>query len=657
MLSAALVHIVLGANAPAECPVCEPCAAPLETTSGIPLWMSIGFGTVLLMLSGCFSGLTLGLLGLDKIALKAIADSPVQEIYPDDTNEEKAKKRSANSDREAAQKITPLRKKSNLLLCTLLLGNVMVNVMIPILLADLTGGMMGFIFSTCFIVIFGEIVPQATCSRYALQIGALSIPLVQFFKCVLLPLTVPIAYFLDLALGADLGQLYDTDQLEQLLLIHLQQGHLVSNEYTILQRALALAKTEVSAVMTFDRNVYSVGADDVLTESKLIEIWQKGHSRIPVIAEEEVMVDSLVRRPEQLEIASGLAPVEVAIDRRYTCIGVLFAKDLITVRPEDGLTARQVVSFYSRGLPPTVRKEEKLDKVLENFRRRKVHLALVEECVSVAGKDPQTERIGIVTLEDVLEHLVGQEFVDEHDVVEDVSAQQLKRTRRHSTPIVSFRSRKKTEFEVDEATGVAGYLLRSYPENFAHLEFNKLVNMVMDTSKHFLITGGGIHTPPQDSLAWLYRKGTPLSKFTFILGGDVRVISGDEQVEVTLGPFRALGIRALSGVGGTCDFDAYCTSTVRIIQIDHTDMVALTRSTSGGPRAPPRSTRPTSHPLVPPPAPISSSPKLVCHQDPREATSPRTPAQPAPPLPTPTRGAPAEPQKGSSYRSGMHSDN
>jgi len=71
----------------------------------------------------------------------------------------------------------------NLLLCTLLLGNVAVNALLSILMADLTGGMTGFLVSTFAIVIFGEIVPQASCSRYPLEIGSLCVPVRTVSTC------------------------------------------------------------------------------------------------------------------------------------------------------------------------------------------------------------------------------------------------------------------------------------------------------------------------------------------------------------------------------------------------------------------------------------------------------------------------------------------
>ena len=73
---------------------------------------------------------------------------------------------SGNSiDTEYALAIIPVRQSGNFLLCTLLLGNVAVNAALSILLTELSGGILAFLISTALIVIFGEIIPQATCSR------------------------------------------------------------------------------------------------------------------------------------------------------------------------------------------------------------------------------------------------------------------------------------------------------------------------------------------------------------------------------------------------------------------------------------------------------------------------------------------------------------
>ena len=102
--------------------------------------------TTLITLSGCFSGLNLGVLGLEVSDLEIIAEEPFAD--PD----EKARGM-------LARKLLPIRRRGNLLLCAILLGNVAVNSLLSILSADIVGSGAGFFISTCLIVVFGEIVP------------------------------------------------------------------------------------------------------------------------------------------------------------------------------------------------------------------------------------------------------------------------------------------------------------------------------------------------------------------------------------------------------------------------------------------------------------------------------------------------------------------
>ena len=104
-----------------------------------------------------------------------------------------------------AERILPLRKRGNLLLCSILLGNVAVNSLLSILMANLTSGMVGFLSSTFLIVIFGEIVPQSICSRYGLFTGYILAWLLWILIVLTFVISFPISAILDKVLGEEVG--------------------------------------------------------------------------------------------------------------------------------------------------------------------------------------------------------------------------------------------------------------------------------------------------------------------------------------------------------------------------------------------------------------------------------------------------------------------
>jgi Cyclin M transmembrane N-terminal domain len=132
--------------------------------TAIPFGIQISLVVFLLGVSALFSGLTLGLMSLDLSGLEIVMSG-------DD----------AQSARYA-KKIYPIRTNGNLLLCTLVLGNVAVNAVISILMANYTGGLVGVLSSTFLIVIFGEITPQAAVSCGVGLWGV--VPQVVFMCCI-----------------------------------------------------------------------------------------------------------------------------------------------------------------------------------------------------------------------------------------------------------------------------------------------------------------------------------------------------------------------------------------------------------------------------------------------------------------------------------------
>mgnify|MGYP000418357078 CR=1 FL=1 len=161
---------------------------------------------ILICLSATFSGLTLGLMGLDPYGLEIIIQADPEGI-----------------DAKRAAKILKFRRDGNLMLCTLLLGNVAVNALLPIYLDELLGQLVAFFISTFALVILGEITPQAVCSRYALAIGSKLIWLLVIFTVLLYVIAKPIALILDQVLGEEMGTIHNKNQLVEIVQFHMDQ--------------------------------------------------------------------------------------------------------------------------------------------------------------------------------------------------------------------------------------------------------------------------------------------------------------------------------------------------------------------------------------------------------------------------------------------------
>lgn len=149
----------------------------------LPVWVTIICLVCLLSLSGLFSGLNLGLMSLTPHDLIVIQEAGT----PDD--------------RKYAKRIYPVRKHGNFLLCTILMGNVLVNSTTTLLLDTLISGGFAVAGATLAIVIFGEIIPQAICSRHGLKVGSETILLTRLFMVATFVVSYPLSKLLDIILG------------------------------------------------------------------------------------------------------------------------------------------------------------------------------------------------------------------------------------------------------------------------------------------------------------------------------------------------------------------------------------------------------------------------------------------------------------------------
>ena len=161
------------------------------------VWLGIVF---CISQSAMFSGLNLALIGIGRLRLEV----------------------ESASGSKAAKRILQLRQDANFLLTTILWGNVGINVLLTLLSNSVLAGVSAFLFSTGFITFFGEIAPQAYCSRNALKTGSLLAPVLKIYQIVLYPVAKPSALILDWTLGPEGIQYFRERDIHNLIQKHIE---------------------------------------------------------------------------------------------------------------------------------------------------------------------------------------------------------------------------------------------------------------------------------------------------------------------------------------------------------------------------------------------------------------------------------------------------
>jgi len=314
---------------------------------------------VLVIFSALFSGLTLGLLSLDTHSLR---------------------RRAKHGDTEAAV-IYPIRVKGNLLLTTLLLGNVAVNTTLSIFLGSIAPGLVAGLIATTLIVLFGEILPQAIISRHALWFGSRTMWFTKVAIVVFYPVAWPIAKLLDHFLGSELPAIYSNKELMDIISEHEDSEHspIDADEERIVHGALQFSHLRVREVMTKADQVVMYDENQRLNHNFFTEVNEAGYSRLPIY--------------------SG---------NRNNVIGILYVKDLL-VEDED-ISIKQTEEALDRDCLQ-VKGGELLDSVLGRMLKSKQHIALV--------RNRKGKFLGVIALEDIIEEIIQQEIEDEGDEDDD----------------------------------------------------------------------------------------------------------------------------------------------------------------------------------------------------------------------------------------------
>ncbi|CAI9281694.1 unnamed protein product [Lactuca saligna] len=376
----------------------------------------------LVAFAGMMAGLTLGLMSLGLVDLEVL----IQSGRP--------------KDRIHASKIFPVVKNQHLLLCTLLIGNALAMESLPIFLDKLVPPWAAVLISVTLILMFGEIMPQAVCTRYGLTVGATLAPFVRVLLWLFFPIAYPISKALDWMLGKGHAALLRRAELKTFVDFHGNEagkgGDLTHDETTIIAGALELTEKTAKDAMTPISKAFSLDLDGTLTLDTLNAIMTMGHSRVPVYSGD-----------------------------RTNIIGIILVKNLLAVDPDDAVPIRKMLLRKV----PRVTDNMPLYDILNEFQKGHSHIAVVykdlkksketEKSANKASLDdvesdgdenmvkrspPSTPAfkkrhrgcsfcildldsnpipkypsnqivVGVITMEDVIEELLQEEILDETD--------------------------------------------------------------------------------------------------------------------------------------------------------------------------------------------------------------------------------------------------
>lgn len=319
---------------------------------------------ILLGMSAFFSGSETALMAISKISLKRLGETKPRRV----------------------RIIEHLLDKPEKLIGTILLGNNLVNVAMSALAAAFAlslWGEKGIVYVTVVltlaILIFAEITPKVYAKYYNERLSMFSAPVLNVIMKVFNPVVVGVTYIstkILALLGVDVTKvesaLFTEAEVKTCITLAWDEGSITADERKILSRVFALNDKAVGDIMVPREKMAIIDIDSPV-EDVVTVILQTGYSRFPV--------------------SKG---------KMQDIVGFLHAKDVLKLFDE-----KRQVSIQKITRPPYfIPADRTIDYQLRYFQAKRLHQAVV--------RDGTNQVIGLITLEDILEELVGA-IKDEHD--------------------------------------------------------------------------------------------------------------------------------------------------------------------------------------------------------------------------------------------------
>lgn len=320
---------------------------------------------VLIALSGFFSAAEIAIFSLSKAKIKSLEKSKIR----------------------GAKKLAKLKSRPQRLLITILIGNNLVNISASALATVIAfeyfgsaGPAIAIGILTVVILVFGEIGPKGFATAHAEGFAMSIAPILTVISVILRPISIIFEFINKFALkfftkGRDVPSVSEAE-LTALAEIGAEEGVVEHKEKEMIKRILQFNDINAGDVMTVRPDIFSLPANSSI-EKAVLEINKSHYSRIPIFEKNKDNIVGVIYLPDILrEYAKGDQ------DSKLTKI------------------SRQ---------PYFIPKQRKIDDIFKDFQRQHNHIAVV--------LDERGSLAGLVTLEDLLEEIVG-EIMDESDIDE-----------------------------------------------------------------------------------------------------------------------------------------------------------------------------------------------------------------------------------------------
>jgi putative hemolysin len=277
--------------------------------------------------------------------------------------------------------VNSLLEKPRELLITIYIGNEFVNIAISVVVTSIAINVFGNLgvgiaigVGTLLLLVFGDIIPKSISIKFAQPYALFSAYPLKIFAKIVQPAQKLFSIWTEKVIGLmgilphGLKESPITDEeFRAMVQVGEGEGVIDSDERELIQNVIEFGETTVGEIMTPKIDMFTVGIEDSL-DAILPRIIENFYSRVPVYGADE----------------EGI-------------LGILFTKDLTRLKhlPREKVNLKSILHDTI-----SVPQSKKIKEMLEEFRKMKRHMAIVlDEYGSVCG---------LVTLEDVIEELVGE---------------------------------------------------------------------------------------------------------------------------------------------------------------------------------------------------------------------------------------------------------